>query len=182
MYAPLPKGKFACVAVDPPWSYGSDRGRGDDAKRNVSSRHYDTLTFEELSKLPLADSLAGDCFLFNFATSSFLPEAISLTRIWGFEYKQTIPWVKMTNDMSRPRMGTGSYFRNCAEFLIVGRRGRPKVLDRGVMGAFLTPRPPKHSQKPQEIFDSIERLCGGPRLEIFARSPREGWTVWGNEV
>ena len=28
----------------------------------------------------------------------------------------------------------------------------------------------------------IERACPDPYLELFGRSPVDGWTVWGNEV
>jgi hypothetical protein len=28
----------------------------------------------------------------------------------------------------------------------------------------------------------MERLYPGPFLELFARKPREGWTVWGDEI
>lgn len=28
----------------------------------------------------------------------------------------------------------------------------------------------------------IETVSDGPRLELFARRARPGWTVWGNEV
>jgi hypothetical protein len=40
----------------------------------------------------------------------------------------------------------------------------------------------EHSRKPDEIYDLIEACSPGPYLELFARSPRRGWTQWGNEV
>lgn len=40
----------------------------------------------------------------------------------------------------------------------------------------------RHSAKPAEARKRIERLLVGPYLELFARGPAEGWTVWGNEV
>jgi N6-adenosine-specific RNA methylase IME4 len=40
----------------------------------------------------------------------------------------------------------------------------------------------EHSAKPDEVRRRIERLLNGPYLELFARKPVEGWTVWGNEV
>jgi len=40
-----------------------------------------------------------------------------------------------------------------------------------------------HSQKPDEIAERIERLVGDvPRIELFARTRRPGWSAWGNEV
>lgn len=40
----------------------------------------------------------------------------------------------------------------------------------------------EHSRKPDETHQRIEALVAGPYLELFARKPREGWTVWGNQI
>lgn len=39
-----------------------------------------------------------------------------------------------------------------------------------------------HSEKPPDLHRALERLCRGPRLELFARAARPGWTAWGNEA
>jgi N6-adenosine-specific RNA methylase IME4 len=39
----------------------------------------------------------------------------------------------------------------------------------------------EHSRKPDEQYDLIEACSFGERLELFARGPRPGWTVWGNQ-
>jgi N6-adenosine-specific RNA methylase IME4 len=40
----------------------------------------------------------------------------------------------------------------------------------------------RHSAKPEAFQDMVESVSPGPYLEMFARRPRLGWTVWGNEV
>jgi N6-adenosine-specific RNA methylase IME4 len=40
----------------------------------------------------------------------------------------------------------------------------------------------EHSAKPEEVRRRIERLYGGPYLELFGRKLVPGWTVWGNEI
>mgnify|MGYP006301281395 FL=1 len=35
--------------------------------------------------------------------------------------------------------------------------------------------------KPDEQYELIEACSPGPYLELFARGPREGWDVWGNQ-
>ena len=44
----------------------------------------------------------------------------------------------------------------------------------------------EHSRKPDEVQVRIERLLGAPmretHLELYARRPTPGWTVWGNEI
>jgi hypothetical protein len=41
----------------------------------------------------------------------------------------------------------------------------------------------EHSRKPDEICERIERLVGDvPRIELFAREQRPGWSAWGDEI
>jgi N6-adenosine-specific RNA methylase IME4 len=40
----------------------------------------------------------------------------------------------------------------------------------------------EHSRKPDELYPIIETCSPGPYLELFARYPREGWHVWGDEA
>ena len=40
----------------------------------------------------------------------------------------------------------------------------------------------KHSRKPDEQYAPIEACSPGPRLELFARGERKGWSVWGNQA
>ena len=39
-----------------------------------------------------------------------------------------------------------------------------------------------HSEKPELFQDMIEQMSPGPRVELFARRMRNGWTCWGNEI
>ena len=40
----------------------------------------------------------------------------------------------------------------------------------------------EHGRKPDEFYDVIETCSPGPRLELFARGERKGWTAWGNRA
>jgi N6-adenosine-specific RNA methylase IME4 len=40
----------------------------------------------------------------------------------------------------------------------------------------------RHSAKPKDQYNRIERLYEGPYIELFARERREGWTSLGNEI
>lgn len=41
----------------------------------------------------------------------------------------------------------------------------------------------EHSRKPDEFITDLDRLFGDvPRVELFARTERPGWDVWGNQV
>ena len=39
-----------------------------------------------------------------------------------------------------------------------------------------------HSHKPEEQYAVIERISGGPYLELFARRAQPGWDAWGNQI
>lgn len=84
--------------------------------------------------------------------------------------------------------GMGRTVRNCHEVAIVATHGRPVRLDGGVRSAFdalvSTDAQGKviHSAKPPEFFAIAEKLYGGPRVELFARSRRVGWDCYGNEL
>lgn len=39
----------------------------------------------------------------------------------------------------------------------------------------------QHSRKPEKFYQRVERYSEGPRLDMFARQSRPGWTAWGHE-
>lgn len=93
---------------------------------------------------------------------------------WGFDYRSCLTWIKL-------RYGMGPYLRNQTEHLLFGIRGRAPTRFKG-QGTWLYAPLQEHSHKPQEQYAVIERCPPGPYLELFARRPRLGWDVWGNEV
>lgn len=60
-----------------------------------------------------------------------------------------------------------------------GRGGRYAQATAGTL--FEWPRG-RHSAKPEEFFALVERLSPGPYLEMYARRPRAGWSVFGNDA
>jgi len=73
-------------------------------------------------------------------------------------------------------------FRWNAEFILVGTKGKKDMFPkRPLIPAVFQAENIRHSQKPQKFYDLIAPL-GSPRIDIFARSKREGFDVWGNEV
>jgi N6-adenosine-specific RNA methylase IME4 len=129
------------------------------------------------------DVVRIDSFLFLWAPNALVVDgtASSVARAWGFVPKQLIPWVKTTAD-GRPRIGAGHFTRVCTEQLLLCRRGKATVRDRGVPGVVHAPRG-EHSAKPDASYELIERLASGPYLELFARRQfGPAWTCWGNEA
>lgn len=165
----IPPGqKFGCIYADPPWRYGNQ------ATRASTDKHYNTMSLADICAMPVGDFAADDAHLHLWTTNAFLFDAREVMQAWGFEYKSCFIWVK-------PQMGIGNYWRVSHEFLLLGIRGKQRFRDHSLMswGSF---RRGRHSAKPEEIRNMIERSSPGPYLELFGRSLIDGWTVLGNQI
>lgn len=177
---PLPAGPFGCILADPPWAFRTFGGETMTPHRSAAD-HYQTVTTADLGLLPVAASAAKDCALFMWVVDSHLAEALTLASAWGFEFKTcAFVWVKSKRGgWAVP--GFGYWTRKQTEQCWLFTRGSPKRLGKGVEQIIHCPRG-AHSAKPDLQYERIEALVGGPRLELFARSERPGWTAWGDEV
>lgn len=177
---PLPPGPFGCILADPPWAFKTWSGKTGTPHRTAND-HYVTTKTADLADIPLGDVAAPDCALFMWVVDSHIAEAIDLGRAWGFEYKtKAFTWVKLTST-GFPKIGMGYWTRKQTELCLLFTRGKVKRLDKGVRELIEAQRR-EHSRKPDEQYERIERLVGGPYLELFARNTRPGWSSWGNEV
>lgn len=185
----LPPGPFGCILADPPWAWISFSGKSG-APHRTEDAPYDVMSMDELRALPVADSAAKDCALIMWVIGSHLDQAIELGRHWGFTYKTDLfTWVKVGKHDPKVRpISMGKWSRKQTEQALIFTRGSPRRLDAGVRQLFETDEhvifTPKreHSRKPEDQYSRIERLVGGPYLEMFARTRRDGWQCWGNEV
>ena len=93
-------------------------------------------------------------------------------------------WRKVRKDGSSDGRGAGFYFRNVTEQVLFGVRGKnARTLAAGRRQVnYLESRKREHSRKPDELYGIVEACSPGPRLELFARGPREGWTGWGDQA
>jgi len=169
----LPEGKFSLILADPPWQY--ENAPVGDPRRSAEA-HYPTMSLDEICGLQVGDIAAEDSALFLWATNPMLPEALKVMDAWGFRYRTNMAWVK-------DRQGTGYWFRGRHELLLLGVRGRfPTPLKTQVPDSVLQAPRGKHSQKPAEVAEMLERIFPhAAKLELFCRAPRDGWAVWGNE-
>lgn len=191
----LRAGPFSCIAADPPWHHASRSPKGQ--TRRSPSHHYATMTLAEIKALPVAEVAAKDCHLWLWTTGPHLEQAFGVLKAWGFRYSSLgFVWVKRhrcAGDSDTPggrplfmdvrdlHIGMGYTTRQNAELVLLGRRGSPRRLSKSVFQIICAPRR-EHSRKPDEFYARVESYCPGPRLELFGRQSREGWTVWGNEA
>lgn len=175
----FPKTQHGVIYVDPPWSYKmySEKGYG-----KSPQTHYNCMSMDDLKKMrDYIDFVAlPDCVLFMWGVFPMVPNALDLIKSWGFTYKTGGAWHKKTTG-GKDAFGTGFIFRSAAEPFFVATIGKPKIKNRStrnIVEAVVR----EHSRKPDCVYDLIENLWDGPYLELFARTKRDGWTVWGNEV
>jgi N6-adenosine-specific RNA methylase IME4 len=134
-------------------------------------RFYDTLTVEQIiAHKP------------DIAPQAHVDWGYAVAAAWDAEPITLLTWKK-------PGLGAGR-FRCNTEHVLVGRVGQRAGNPFGQGGRhaqatdgtlFEWPRG-RHSEKPQEFYDLVERLSPEPRLEMYARCPRDGWDVWGLEA
>ncbi|CAN5441982.1 MT-A70 family methyltransferase [soil metagenome] len=160
--------KFGCIYADPPWQYTNSAGR------SASAKHYEGLSIKQLCALPVHELAADRAHCHLWTTNAFLLGAMEILDAWGFEYRSAFIWVK-------PQMGTGNYWRVSHEFMLLGVRGDMTFRDRSMKSWLEVPRT-SHSAKPDAVRKLVERASPGPYLELFARSPVKGWTVFGNQI
>lgn len=170
LHALIAKGiKFGAIYADPPWVYDNQ------GTRAAQGNHYGGLSVDQLCELPVRDLAAADAHLHLWTTNAFLFDCARIFEAWGFEFRSSFVWVK-------PQMGIGNYWRNSHEFLLTGIRGNAKRFNDRSLMSWLECDRSRHSEKPFIIRDYIRRASPGPYLEMFARTPAEGWTCWGNEI
>ena len=98
---------------------------------------------------------------------------------WGFRYVTLITWKK-------DRIGLRQYFRGLTEHCLFGVCGKVpyKILEgkRQQERTLIEAPKTKHSQKPNEMREMIEKVSYPPRIELFARETFPGWSSIGLEL
>ena len=182
---------FKCIVADPPWpiKFGDDKHRdkrpstgGPKGTWSKPRIGYATMTVAEIESLPVRKIVDADAHLYLWTINKFIKEAYGVATAWGFTPSCLLTWAKA------PRgLGLGGAFVQTTEHILFARRGSLMAKRRVDTSWWSWTRPesgtgPMHSRKPHEMQDMVETVSPGPYLEMFARRPRDGWTVWGNEV
>lgn len=172
----LPDKRYGVILADPEWRfevYSRDTGMD-----RAADNHYPTSATDAICARPVGDIAAKDCVLFLWATVPMLPDALRVLAAWGFEYKSHCIWKK-------DRIGTGYWFRNAHELLLVGTRGEIPAPAMGTQYISAIDAPlGEHSAKPDIFLTMIEAYFPTlPKIELNRRGPaRPGWDAWGNEA
>jgi N6-adenosine-specific RNA methylase IME4 len=190
MQIQLPEGKFKCIVADPPWDY-SEHGCCDGppkpwkdilaGQKTVADMGYPVMRTADIAEMPVSKTVESNAHLYLWTVNKFLREAHEVAESWGFRPMTLLTWGKVKAD-GTASMKTGYYFRGATEHCLFAVRGSlPLQVKHGKPTLYLSRRLP-HSVKPEWFYALCEECSPGPRLELFARRVRPGWTCWGNEV
>lgn len=169
---PLPhRGPYRVIAVDPPWPY--EIRKEDPSHR--ATHPYPQMSIEQICALKVSSIAHEDAILWLWTTNHHMRQSYTVLDAWGFESKTILTWVK-------DRMGTGDWLRGQSEHCHLAVRGKPTIhlvnqttILHGPMRA--------NSEKPEEFYSFVERLCPAPRYaELFSRKARENWDGHGDEA
>lgn len=173
----LPEGQFACVVADPPWRLDT----GPDVFGGTGEAGHDALAYEQMSledilALDVKSLAAPDAHLYLWTTNRYLRDSYRIAEAWGFRPSVLLVWCKA------PRgIGLGDTYRLTTEYVMFCRRGSLPHARVVPTTWFEWPRG-RHSAKPAEFYEMVESVTPGPYVDLFARTPRPNWTVWGEEV
>lgn len=174
-------GTFSTILLDPPWRFLNRTGKIAPEHRRL--HRYETMSFEEISKLPVAKYAKDKAHLYMWCPNALILEGLTIMKAWGFTYKTNIVWYKIRKDGGPDGRGVGFYFRNVTELVLFGTRGSMRTLAPGRRQVnILLSRKEEHSRKPRELYEIVEQCSPGPYLELFARERVKGWTQWGDQV
>jgi N6-adenosine-specific RNA methylase IME4 len=189
--------EFGTINIDTPWHEPGGSGRGTKYRtvRSVGE------AFEVIVKSP-AWRPAPICHVYVWQTATHYAEALELLGLLADRLASVSTWVKVLErpalgrrerrlgrlcvEEDRHHTGTGQYFLHCAEWALLGVRGPsavPVPEDR-LHSVFYGPRggEEQHSAKPEKFYQRAVRTSPGPRVDMFARSPRKDWWTWGDEM
>lgn len=169
-------GPFDVVVIDPPWQVEKiDR----DDYPDQDAFDYPTMSIEDLAAFwhrDLVPKLNPDVHVFMWTTQRYLPAVFNLLDPLGLRYVLTMVWHKAGGfqPIDLPQY-------NC-EFVVYARRGKPMFIDaKNFFCCFSAPRR-EHSRKPDAFYDTIRRVTGGSRIDVFSRESRDGFAQYGNEL
>jgi site-specific DNA-methyltransferase (adenine-specific) len=171
------KKKYDIIYADPPWRYNNKKtGR---LMLSGSASKYATMSLNEIASLPIKNIASKNSVLFLWATTPLLPEALYVMKSWDYKYKTMVVWRKIMS------LGMGYWCRIQCEYLLLGIRGNIKAF-RLQESNFIQTKALKHSEKPEEFRELIERatskMLSRNKVELFARKRVEGWDAFGNEI
>jgi N6-adenosine-specific RNA methylase IME4 len=171
---PLPgRGPYRVIVADPPWPYEIRR---DDPSHRAATP-YPQMSIAQICALPVGSIAAPDSILWLWTTNlHMLNGGREVLDAWGFAPVTILTWAK-------DKFGTGSWLRGQTEHCVLATRGKPTVQLTN-QSTLLQAPVRAHSEKPDEFYELVEKLCPAPRYaDLFSRYQHNSkWDCHGDEV
>lgn len=188
----IPLFHYDLIMADPPWLF---KLRSEKGEKKSAQAQYDCMLIDDIRKMRVGDLAASTgCILWLWCTNPMLPEGISTLEAWNFKFITAGSWAKKTPDRIKKktgcvipgkyRWGGGYVLRSTNEPYLIGRIGDVRTSNRTPGGFDGVAR--EHSRKPEKCYALAEQMIVGKtdirRLDLFSRTPREGWDTFGLEA
>ena len=165
-------GKFSVIMADPPWDIHMELP-------------YGTMSDDEMRQLKIP-CIQDEGLIFLWVTGRAMELGRECLSLWGYERCDEIIWVKSNQLQRIIRTGrTGHWLNHGKEHCLVGIKGNPQELNRGIDCDVIVAEVRATSHKPDEIYGVIERLSPGTRkIELFGRphNIQPNWITLGNQL
>lgn len=174
--------QYELILADPPWQQWRSATRKVRPNSSGKPLDYPTLPLDEIKKqLEAANKLTTDnSIMFLWTIEKYLFEAEQIAKDLGYKIHARMIWNKVNGIPAAFTVRFGH------EYLLYCYKGKFTPVakeERGKIHTVFTEKVKRHSQKPEISFEIINRLYPDLRkIELYARTEREGYDCWGNEV
>lgn len=171
----LPK-TYHTIVIDPPWKVVCNL-TNEKFYRTGRKLPYKTLSDEEIQNFPIDNFADAQCDLFMWVTHTKLPAGLDIIQKWGFKFHVLLTWDKESG------VCINGFYRR-TEFVIYAYRGKQGI-DVGegkYISTLFKGKTKRHSEKPNQFYELIQKRTLEPRIDIFARKRHFGFDAWGDEV
>lgn len=174
--------EYQLIVADPPWK--QSKGGKKAVRENSSGKplDYPVCSLEEIKEhLKVASELTSEnSILFLWTIDKYLFEAEQIAKELGYKLHARMIWNKVTGI---PAAFTVRYGHEYLLYMYKGKLIPVDTKERGKIHTVFTEQATKHSKKPEEAFNIINRLYPTlEKIELYAREERQGFDCWGNEV
>lgn len=174
--------KYDLILADPPWK--QSRGGEKAVRVNSSGKplEYPTCSIDEIKEhLKVATENTNDnSVMFLWTIDKYLFEAEEIAKELGYKVHARMIGNKVTGI---PSAFTVRYGHEYLLYCYKGKLIKIAKEERGKIHTVFAEKVKRHSQKPEISFEIINRLYPNlKKIELYARTERDGFDCWGNEV
>ncbi len=174
--------EYGIIYSDPPWE--QKKGNKRKCRPNQGKElDYPTMSVSECIQvqIPFFNSAAEKHNVFMWAIDKYLHETEEEMKKLGYTLHARIIWNK-TNGIA-PAFTVRFSHEYLLWFYKPGKMLLPRREARGKYTTVMREQSTYHSHKPICAYEMLENMFPNTyKIELFARSKRNGWDCWGNEV